>query len=175
LLPNDIKTEIIKEEKKEEPPPPPPPPPDQATPPPPFVPPVEVAIATPMEAPPTAITTTSEKPPVTAPPIMAPKQVVVKAHVDFKKSLGTCDDLYNQSSALKRDGAQGSVVVRCTIGTNGKCADAAITESSGIDGLDQLAVKCSRELLRFTPGTVDGAAQATVLDFRLKFKPQNER
>ncbi len=90
ILPNDIKAEIIKDEKKEEPPPPPPPPPDQVVPPPPFVPPVEVAIATPTETPPTAITITNEKPPVTAPPVMAPKQqVVVAPRVDMKKSLGS--------------------------------------------------------------------------------------
>ena len=175
ILPNDIKTEIIKEEKKEEPPPPPPPPPDQQTPPPPFVPPVEVAIAVPVEAPVNTITTTNEKPAVSA-PIMAPRQpVIVRPHVDMRKSLGSCDDLYNESSALKRDNAQGVVVVKCTIGANGKCPDPAIGQSSGNEALDQLATKCSKDLLRFTPGTVDGAIQPTVLEFKLNFKPQNAR
>ena len=176
LLPNDIKTEIIKEDKKEEPPPPPPPPPDQATPPPPFVPPVEVAISTPMEAPPTAITTTSEKPPVTAAPVMAPKQtVVVRPRVDARKSLGDCQELYSASPALQRDGAQGTVIVRCTIGSSGKCPDASVAQSSGVEALDGLATKCAKDLLRFSPRSVDGVVQPVVYDFKVTFKPKNER
>ena len=170
ILPNDIKTKII-EEKKDEPPPPPPPPPDAQTPPPPFVPPVEVTIATPSEAPVNTITTTTEKPPITLPPIRQP--VVVRAHVDVKKSRGSCDDLYNESSALKRDGAKGVVVIRCTIGKDGKCPDPGVVNSSGVEELDKLGQRCAKDLLRFTPGTVDGVVQPTTLEFRLNFKPQN--
>jgi len=172
ILPKDIKTEIIKEEKKEEPPPPPPPPPDQA-PPPPFVPPVEVAIASPMEAPVNTITTTQEKPPAVTPPVMAPRQQVVTGpRVDMKKSLGSCDELYNESAALKRDNAAGSVVVRCTIASNGRCNDPSVAKGSGNEAIDALGTRCAKELLRFVPGTVDGAVQTQVYEFKLTFKPK---
>ncbi|HEX2584552.1 MAG TPA: energy transducer TonB [Steroidobacteraceae bacterium] len=173
ILPNDIKAKIVEEQKKEEPPPPPPPPPDQAAPPPPFVPPVEVAVASAIEVPVNAITTTSEKPPVTPPPVMAPKQqVIIGPRVDMKKSLGSCDELYNESSALKRDNAAGSVVVRCTIASNGRCNDPSVAKASGNDAIDTLGTRCAKELLRFVPGTVDGAVQTQVYEFKLTFKPK---
>jgi len=169
ILPNDIQTKILKDEKKEEPPPPPPPPPDQQAPPPPFVPPVEVAIAFPQEVAVNTITTTNEKPPTVTPPVMAPRQqVVVGPRVDMKKSLGSCDELY--TSSLQRDNAAGTVVVRCTIGSNGRCNDPAVSGTSGNEAIDGLGKRCAKELLRFVPGSVDGVAQTQVYEFKLTFK-----
>ena len=169
ILPKDIKTEIIKEETKEEPPPPPPPPPPDQVPPPPFIPPVEVALAPLAEPPPTTIVGNSEKPPTVTAPVMQPRQpTVVGPRVDMKKSLGSCDELY--TSSLQRENAAGTVVVRCTIGTNGRCNDPAVANSSGNEAIDGLGKRCAKELLRFTPGTVDGVVQAQTYDFKLTFR-----
>jgi protein TonB len=167
ILPNDIKADILKDQKKEEPPPPPPPPPPDQAPPPPFVPPVEIAIAIPMEAPANAITTTTEKPPVTLPPIKAPQpDVVVKPQ--FKSRPADIEDYY--PSAAKRDGQQGSVVIEVAIGADGKIQDAKVATSSGFPLLDEAAVKYAKSWPRMTPGTRNGVPSAMSFSIKVTFK-----
>jgi periplasmic protein TonB len=175
LISPPVETKMIDEEKKEEPPPPPPPPPDIPVTPPPFIPPPEVTVQVPPQT--NAIQqVTTEKPPAVIPPVMtpppAPKVESVSPKVDARKSR-SCDDYYPPAS--NRADETGSVVVKCSIGVSGRCDSATVAQSSGYDRLDDAALKCAKEGLRFAPGTQNGTAAAMEYSFRVTFKQKTVR
>jgi periplasmic protein TonB len=177
LISPPVETKIIEEEKKEEPPPPPPPPPDIPVTPPPFIPPPEVTVQVPPQA--NAIQqVTNERPPEVVPPIMtppappAPRAESVSPKVDGRKSR-SCDDYYPPAS--NRADETGSVVVKCSVGVSGRCDTADVAQSSGFARLDEAALKCAKEGLRFVAGSQNGTAATMEYSFKVTFKQKTVR
>lgn len=167
LLPQDIQTNLIEKEKPKEDLPPPPPPPDIPIEPPPFVPPPEVSIASAPVATNTITNVVTTPPPAPPPPVAAPRQVVVVPPKTDPKKSRSCDEYY--PAAASRAGEEGIVQVHCLVGLNGKCDQISIAKSSGIQRLDEAAQRCAKDLLRFSPATKDGVAEATWYDFNVRF------
>ncbi|HEX7695395.1 MAG TPA: energy transducer TonB [Sphingomonas sp.] len=133
--------------------PPPPPPPDQPMTPPPVVspppivqvpsPPVQIQTVT---TPPPAINLT----PVAAPPAPpAPPRVSKAAGLKGNPGQFFSNDNYPPSAI--RAGAQGRVVAKLTVGTNGRVTNCTITTSSGNNDLDETTCRIARSRVRFTP------------------------
>ena len=156
----DLKTFDVEDEPPPPPEEPPPPPEDTPLPPPPQVsaPPPLVRIDTP--APP--IQTTPNIQPVVitpradpvppappAPPAPPPPRVSQAA-----KARGTLLSLLSQDdypdSALRNE-EQGTVVVRLTVGGNGRVSGCDVTSSSGSSALDQTTCRLLSSRARFTP------------------------
>lgn len=171
-----VETKIIEEVKPPEEEPPPPPPPEMETPPP-FIPPPEVMVQVPVSN--NAIqTVTREEPPAVVPPVMtppappAPAIPGTKPKIDPKKARSP-DEYY--PAASNRDNETGSVVVKCYVQMDGRCAQATVESSSGFARLDEAAVKYASQGARFTPGTENGKAEAMWYSFRVTFKQKTSR
>lgn len=163
-----IETKII-EEVKPPPPPPPenlPPPPKSAPPPPSFVPPPEVQVTPPPTPAPTITTTQVAPPPAPVTIEKAPPQVAVAPPAPPAPAVRTAPKLdfnacekpsYN--AATRRAEAQGSVVVKFTMDTNGVITDAEVEKSSGMSREHKMLDRMTLEAVKGckgTPGTVDG-------------------
>jgi periplasmic protein TonB len=144
---------------KEPPPPPPdkppPPPPDQPMQPPPVVSPPPI-VQTP--SPPPVIQSVPLPPPA-APmvPIAAPPAPPAPPAPHVNKSAGLKGDpgrffgpdAYPPSAI--RAGAQGRVVARLTVGTDGRVTDCSVTTSSGNGDLDEATCRIAKSRVRFSP------------------------
>ncbi len=168
-----VETKIIEEETPpEEPPPPPPPPPLDATPPPPYIPPVEVQVQLP--PPVNAITAeVRETPPAVTPPVMAPPPPAAPAIAGTRPAVNprlsrSTDDYYPSQSKTNKE--EGSIVIKCTVGIDGKCANATIDSSSGFPLLDEAALKYANQGIRFVPGTEEGKPVVMSHMFKVTFK-----
>lgn len=162
-LPAPIETKIIDDVTPPDVEPLPPPPPDFEIPPPAFVPPPDIVISRPAE-PTRAIQTVSNTvpPPAPAPVVRAPVTVapVVRAR--------NCRDP-DYPAISQRLGETGSVVVELLVGADGRVTDSRVRESSGFERLDKAAL-AGLSRCRFTPGTVDGQAQAAWAQMRYTFR-----
>ncbi|WP_435531282.1 energy transducer TonB [Ramlibacter albus] len=94
--------------------------------------------------------------PVAAAPVAAPP---APPRIELPSS--DADYLHNPKPAYpamsKRMGEQGKVLVRVLIGADGSLIEAAITQSSGYERLDQAALSAVRQW-RFVPGKRNGVA-----------------
>jgi len=134
--------------------PPPPPPPDQPMTPPPVVSPPPI-VRTP--TPPVQIQTVTTPPPVVnltppappAPPAPPPPRISKAAGVRGNPGQYFGPDAY--PPAAIRAGAQGRVVARLTVGTNGRVTDCVVETSSGNNDLDETTCRIARSRVRFTP------------------------
>lgn len=141
---------------------PPPPPPDQNLEPPPVVsPPPIVQTNTP---PPVIINTVPTPPPVyvptpTAPPPSPPAPPPAPPRVSqaagLKGNPGQYFGTDNYPPAAIRAGAQGRVVARLSVGTDGRVTDCSVTSSSGNDDLDSTTCRIARSRVRFSPAKDD--------------------
>ena len=143
---------------------PPPPPPDANLPPPPVVSPPPL-VRTPTPPPP--ITTQSTPPPVyiptpTAPPPSppspapappAPPRVSQAAGLKGDPGRFFGPDAY--PPAAQRAGAQGRVVARLSIGTDGRVSDCSVSSSSGNSDLDETTCRIARRSVKFSPAKDD--------------------
>ncbi len=161
-----LETKIIEEVKPREPEKTlPPPPPKLATPPPPYIPPPEVQIQVPVQPPPTISVAPSPTPPppvafVPTPP--APKPAATAA----TRIANSCDLKPPYTSAMRRAGEEGEVVIKALIDVTGRVIESTVERSSGHRRLDD----ASREAIlacRYRPAVgADGAptrATATVV------------
>ncbi|MBB3763368.1 energy transducer TonB [Sphingomicrobium lutaoense] len=160
----DLKTFDV----EDEPPPPPeepPPPPEQQpveVPPPVVAPPPIVRtnvapppiVSTPVAPPPVITPTAPVTPP--APPAPPPPRIEPAQPRGDLRSLFSTDDY--PSRAL-RNGDEGTVVARLTVGTNGRVQDCQITRSSGSSALDSQTCRILERRARFTPATDDKGAK----------------
>ncbi|HEU4961911.1 MAG TPA: energy transducer TonB [Sphingomonas sp.] len=134
--------------------PPPPPPPDQPMTPPPVVSPPPI-VRTP--TPPVQIQTVTTPPPVVnltppappAPPAPPPPRISKAAGVRGNPGQYFGPDAY--PPAAIRAGAQGRVVAKLTVGTNGRVTDCVVQTSSGNNDLDETTCRIARSRVRFTP------------------------
>jgi protein TonB len=154
----------------EEPPPPPPdepppPPPDQPMTPPPVVspPPIvqnpnppPVAIATVPTPPPVFVPTPIAAPP--APPAPAPAPPRVSQAAGLKGNPGQFFSSDNYPPSAIRAGAQGRVVARLTVGTDGRVTDCSVTTSSGNSDLDATTCRIAKSRVRFSPAKDENGA-----------------
>ena len=139
---------------------PPPPPPDQALPPPPVVSPPPLVQT---NAPPPPITTVATPPPVyiptpTAPPPSPPAPPPAPRVSQAAGLKGNPASFFGPDAyppAAQRAGAQGRVVARLTVGTDGRVADCSVTSSSGNDDLDSTTCRIARSRVRFSPAKDD--------------------
>lgn len=140
---------------------PPPPPPDQPPPPPPdvkFEPPPVVApppIVQTNIAPPVTIQSVPTPPPVfvptpTAPPAPPPPPRVSQA-AGLKGNPAQYFSSDNYPPAAARAGAQGRVVAKLNVGTDGRVSGCQITTSSGNSDLDDTTCRIARSRIKFTP------------------------
>ncbi len=171
VLPMPIETKIIEEDVVQEEPPPPPPPPELDVPPPPFIPPPEINIATPPPPSQNTIAQVSTTPPPPGPPpAPAPVKQVVRVKPVVKASACRPPEYPSISERL---GEVGSVVVQLLVGVDGKVTDSRVETSSGFERLDKAAI-AGLSRCRFTPGTVDGAPEASWHQMKYTFKkPQD--
>ena len=152
--------------------PPPPPPPDQKFTPPPVVTPppiVQTNVPSPVviqsvPTPPRVYVPT----PVAAPPAPAPAPPAPRASqaAGLKGNPGQFfgDDAY--PAAAIRAEAQGRVVAKLTVGTDGRVTDCTVTASSGNSDLDSTTCRIAKSRVRFTPAK-DDAGQPITSSFNL--------
>jgi protein TonB len=134
--------------------PPPPPPPDQPMTPPPVVSPPPI-VRTP--SPPVQITTVTTPPPVVnltppappVPPAPPPPRISKAAGVKGNPGRYFGPDAY--PPAAIRAGAQGRVVAKLTVGTDGRVSNCVVETSSGNNDLDETTCRIARSRVRFTP------------------------
>lgn len=139
---------------------PPPPPPDQALPPPPVVSPPPLVQT---NAPPPPISTVATPPPVyiptpTAPPPSPPAPPPAPRVSQAAGLRGNPASFFGPDAyppAAQRAGAQGRVVARLTVGTDGRVTDCSVTSSSGNGDLDSTTCRIARSRVRFTPAKDD--------------------
>lgn len=141
--------------------PPPPPPPDQHLQPPPVVspPPIvqtnvtpPVTISTVPTPPPVYIPTPTAPPPSPPAPPPAPR---VSQAAGLKGNPGQYFGTDNYPPDAIRAGAQGRVVARLSVGTDGRVTDCSITASSGNESLDSTTCRIARSRVRFSPAKDD--------------------
>lgn len=150
-------------------PPPPPPPPEEPPPPPPDTPMTPPPVVSPPPIvqtntpPPVIINTVPTPPPVyiptpTAPP-PAPPAPPPAPRVSQAAGLRGNPAQYfgtdNYPPAAIRAGAQGRVVARLTVGTDGRVTECTVSSSSGNDDLDSTTCRIARSRVRFTPARDD--------------------
>ena len=73
--------------------------------------------------------------------------------------------------SAKEAGAEGTVMVKFTVGTDGSVGDVMIARGVN-EALDQAAVDATKELQKFTPGTVGGEPVAVTMVLPVKFQLQ---
>lgn len=134
--------------------PPPPPPPDQPLTPPPVVTPPPI-VQTPVPAPPIVSVPTAPPivyappaPPAPPPPPAPPR---VSQAASAKGNPGQYFSADNYPPAALRAEAQGRVVARLTIGTDGRVSDCSVTSSSGNSDLDETTCRIARSRVRYNP------------------------
>jgi protein TonB len=166
VLAPPLETDIIEEINADEPPPPPPPPEMER--PPVEVPPPDVTIDIPMESTQTtAITNVTDRPQPPAPPPPVARGPSYPAKIDARR-FPNSEDYYPASA--KRLGQQGNPAVRVCVGANGRLVgEPAIATSSGIEALDQGAIKLAKAG-RYIAGMSDGSPAETCFAFRVKFE-----
>ncbi len=146
---------------------PPPPPPKLEQPPPPFVPPPEISVETTVAAPPTAITTVTNKAPVAPAPVAPPAPPKVGTPPKIGK-IPSSESVYPPIS--KRLGEEGTVTVQMLVGTDGRVADCKIAKSSGYDRLDNAACNAARSVTQVAGTTADGQPMQAWLSFNMRFQ-----
>lgn len=143
-------------------PPPPPPPPDVPPPPPP---PEQPMTAPPVVSPPTIVpvpappvqiqTVTTPPPAINLTPVAAPPAPPAPPRVNKAAGLRGNPAQYfgpdEYPSAALRAGAQGRVVAKLTVGTNGRVTDCVVETSSGNRDLDDTTCRIAKSRVRFTP------------------------
>lgn len=165
-----IETKMIEEVKDEEDKPPPPPPKIEAAPPP-FVPPPDISIDLPVEsAPTTAITATTQKPVVKAPPPV--QTTIVKPKQNSRRPMPITEEDYPPQS--KRLEEEGVTTVRLYVLADGSIGDVQITTSSGFPRLDETAVRKLKRW-RVNPGTENGKPVPMWMDLRVVWKIKKDR
>jgi protein TonB len=156
----------------EEPPPPPPdepppPPPDTPmTPPPVVTPPPIVQTNTPppvvMQSvptpPPAIIQTPIAAPPAPPQPAPAPPAPRISQAAVARGNPGQYFGPDAYPPAAQRAGAQGRVVARLTVGTDGRVSECSISTSSGNSDLDNTTCRIARSRVRYTPAKDDNGA-----------------
>lgn len=160
----DLKTFDV----EDEPPPPPeePPPPPEQQPveiPPPVVAPPPI-VRTPVVAPPIVSTPVAPPPVITptapvappAPPAPPPPRIEPAQPRANLNGLITADDY---PSRARRNGDEGTVRVRLTVGTNGRVTDCNVVSSSGSSDLDNQTCRLMQRRARFNPATDDTGAK----------------
>ena len=141
---------------------PPPPPPDKPPPPPPDQPQVQPppVVSPPpivqVNSPPPVIQTVQTPPPVytpipTAPPPPPPAPPRVSKAASAKGNPGQYFGSDAYPSAALRAEAQGRVVARLTIGTNGSVTDCVVTTSSGNADLDSTTCSIAKRRVKYSP------------------------
>ncbi|MBN8807778.1 MAG: energy transducer TonB [Sphingomonas sp.] len=137
---------------------PPPPPPDQPNlPPPPTVPtafPPPVPVPAPMALPPAPPMPPTVAPPAPPVPPMPPAPPPAPRQSKAAGLRGNPANFFgpdNYPPEAIRAGAQGRVVARLSIGTDGRVTDCSITSSSGNSALDSAVCRISKSRVRFTP------------------------
>lgn len=143
---------------------PPPPPPDSKLPPPPVVSPPPI-VRTPTPPPPIAVQATPPpvyQPTVTAPPPAPPAPAPappapprVSQAAGLKGSPGQFFGTDNYPPAAIRAQAQGRVVARLSVGTDGRVTDCTVSSSSGNDDLDSTTCRIAKSRVRFSPAKDD--------------------
>lgn len=136
--------------------PPPPPPPDQpqVQPPPVVSPPPIVQVQSPppmiqtVQTPPPAIQLTPKAAPV-APP--APPAPVVSKAAGLKGNPGQFFGPDAYPAAALRAEAQGRVVARLTVGTDGRVTECTVTTSSGNSDLDSTTCSIAKRRVKYSP------------------------
>jgi protein TonB len=144
--------------------PPPPPPPDQPMQPPPVVTPppmvqlnvpaptMQTVDIPPPAAPPVPIAAPPAAPPAPPPPPPPPRvSQAAKARGDIGRFFGR--DAY--PPAAVREGAQGRVVARLTVGADGRVSGCTVTSSSGNSDLDDTTCRVARSRVRYEPAKDD--------------------
>ena len=145
--------------------PPPPPPPDQKFTPPPVVTPppiVQTNVPSPVviqsvPTPPRVYVPT----PIAAPPAppAPPARASQAAGLKGNPAQFFGDDVY--PAAAVRAEAQGRVVARLTVGTDGRVSDCSITTSTGNSDLDATTCRIAKARVRFTPAKDDAGNAMT--------------
>ncbi|MEO5494767.1 MAG: energy transducer TonB [Sphingomonas sp.] len=133
---------------------PPPPPPDQPNlPPPPTAPPVfNSPVPSPVSFPPQPPQPPTMAPPQPpAPPAPPPAPPAVSRAAGLKGNPGQYFGADNYPPAAIRAGAQGRVVARLSVGTDGRVTDCQVTASSGNGDLDSTTCRIAKSRVRFTP------------------------
>lgn len=145
--------------------PPPPPPPDQHLQPPPVVSPPPIVQTN--IRPPVVINTVPTPPPVyiqtpTAPPPSAPAAPPAPPRVSqaagLKGNVGSYFSTDSYPPEAIRAQAQGRVVARLSVGTDGRVSDCTVTSSSGNDSLDSTTCRIAKSRVRFTPAKDDSGS-----------------
>jgi protein TonB len=151
---------------------PPPPPPDKPPPPPPDQPQVQPppVVSPPpivqVQSPPPIIQTVQTPPPAAPmipiaapPPPPAPPRVSKAA--GLKGNPGQYFGADNYPAAALRAEAQGRVVAKLTIGTNGSVTDCVVTSSSGNADLDSTTCSVAKRRVKFSPALDDNGNAMT--------------
>ena len=149
-----IQTDIVQEVQKHEEAPPPPPPKMER--PPVEVPPVDVAINIPSETRTTAITNTTTRHVVKAPPPAPVHHTVTRAGIG--KHFPNTSDFYPPAS--QRLSEEGTTTLEACVGPNGRLEnDPKVVKSSGHTRLDDAAVRLAKSASgsgQYIPATEDG-------------------
>jgi protein TonB len=158
LLRGDLETTVVAETEADDTPPPPPPP--DFKPPPPTVPPPDIVIdlTTAPQQQTNTITATVDRPapppPVAAaPPPPPPPAPILPPKSMANRNVVTAEDYPPISLRLQE---QGRVMINVLVDTNGRCKDAQVTQSSGVNRLDEAAVNICKRKFRFEPATQEG-------------------
>ena len=142
---------------------PPPPPPDANLPPPPVVSPPPIVrtptppppITTQRTPPPVFIPTPTAPPPSPPAPAPAPPAPRVSQAAGLKGDPGRFFGPDAYPPAAQRAGAQGRVVARLSIGTDGRVSDCSVSSSSGNSDLDETTCRIARRSVKFSPAKDD--------------------
>lgn len=133
-------------------PPPPPPPPDQPLPPPPVVSPPPIVQT---QVQPVVQIQTVQKPQPAFTPTVTATQAPPEHHVSQAAGLkGNPGQFFGPDvypSEAQRAGAQGRVVAKLTVGTDGRVSGCVVTTSSGNSSLDDTTCRIARSRVKFTP------------------------
>jgi periplasmic protein TonB len=166
-----IQTDIVQEVQKHDEAPPPPPPKMER--PPVEVPPPDVAINIPSETRTTAITNTTTKHVVKAPP-PAPVRHVAGTRAALGKHFPNSQDFYPPAS--QRLSEEGTTMLEACIGPNGRLTeDPKVVKSSGHTRLDEAAVRLAKSASGsgdYIPATEDGKPVSQCTKFNVIWRLQ---
>ena len=135
-----------------------------------------VAVPTPVparEAPTGVEVQTRPAPPVTAAvePAPAPSAAADKVELPFiDADYASNDDVFRPPGVSSRLGEYGTVVLRVTVGVNGRATQVQLAKSSGYPRLDNAAIQGARRL-RFKPAIRNGVPVEFSYDFPVKYEP----
>lgn len=159
-LPDDIKTDIVKEKPPETPKTPPPPPPEMVKPPPPFIPPPDIVIAN--DAPTNTITAVTNQ---VAPP---PRPAIAQATLARSRNNDCASSSY--PALAVRLNHEGATTVTVHISADGSVTAADVSNSSGFPELDEAATKCVQNHWHFSPATQNGSPVESTKQYRIVWK-----